>query len=266
MKSSRQKKILDMLMRDGVVKTSELQSSLGVSIETIRRDFNQLEKGGFLVKTYGGAMANKQVYVKPDLATWQVRMKSSIPEKKAIAQHALKHVAAGSLLAMDSGTTTFELAKHLNKCKDITVITNDINTADEILRSGANQIFLLGGMVTGNGSTNGYLAKQVLNNFSQIDMYIFSCDGVTIEDGFTTSSLENNELKRILAEKAVKRIALVDNTKFNKKSLFKISGFEHVDIVITDSLTPQYFVDQIREKGIIVDVVSIENIKDIVQG
>ena len=55
MKSARQKKIIDLLMRDGFVKTSELQSSLGVSIETIRRDFNQLEKEGILIKTYGGA-------------------------------------------------------------------------------------------------------------------------------------------------------------------------------------------------------------------
>ena len=257
MKSLRQKKIIDLLMRDGAVKISELQSSLGVSIETIRRDFNQLEKEGFLIKTYGGAMANQQVYVKPDLDTWQKRMGSSIQEKRVIALRALEHIADGSLLAMDSGTTTFELAKHLDKCKGITVITNDINSAEAILRSGTNQVFLLGGMVTTNGSTNGYLAKQVLNSFSQIDMYVFSCDGVTIEDGFTTSSLENNELKRMLAEKAEKRIALVDHTKFGKKSLFKISGLEHIDVVITDSLTPQAMIDRIREKGIPVDVIPV---------
>lgn len=258
MKSTRQREIIDLLMRDGFVKTSELQSSLGVSIETIRRDFNQLEKEGILIKTYGGAkLAVQQVYVKPDRDTWQRRMSSSIQEKRAIALHAIEYIESGSLLAMDSGTTTFELAKHLNKHSDITVITNDINIADMILRSGSNQVFLLGGMVTTNGSTNGYLAKHTLNSFSQIDMYVFSCDGVTIEDGFTTSSLENNELKRMLAEKALKRIALVDHTKFGKKALFKISGLEHIDVVITDSQTPQGLIDQIREKGIPVDVIPV---------
>ena len=223
MKSARQKKIIDLLMRDGFVKTSELQSSLGVSIETIRRDFNQLEKEGILIKTYGGATlaVQQQVYVKPDRDTWQKRMSISVREKTAIALRAIEYIKNGSLLAMDSGTTTYEFAKHLNKHSDITVITNDINITEVILRNGSNQVFLLGGMVTTNGSTNGYLAKQALSSFSQIDMYVFSCDGVTIEDGFTTSSLENNELKRMLAEKALKRIALVDHTKFGKKPCLK---------------------------------------------
>ena len=101
---------------------------------------------------------------------------------------------------MDSGTTTYEFAKHLNKHSDITVITNDINITEVILRNGSIR-FSSSGYGYDQRLYQRYLAKQALSSFSQIDMYVFSCDGVTIEDGFTTSSLENNELKRMLAEK-----------------------------------------------------------------
>lgn len=61
----------------------------------------------------------------------------------------------------------------------------------------------------------------------------------------------------MLAEKALKRIALVDHTKFGKKALFKISGLEHIDVLITDSMAPQGMIDQMREKGILVDVIPV---------
>ncbi len=259
MKSERQNIIIDMLFKDGFVKTSNLQETLGVSIETIRRDFNQLAKMGFLIKTYGGAVkTNHYINVKSDLETWQRRMDSSLKEKRAIALCAIKYIEDYTLLAMDSGTTILELAKLLNQRKGITIITNDINTTETILQHNVNQVFLLGGMMTANGSSNGYLAKHLLSNFSKIDMYVFSCDGVNIEDGFTTSNLENNELKRLFVEKAIKKIALADYTKFGKKALFKISSFDQVDVVITDSSTPQVYVDQIREKGIQVDIVNVD--------
>lgn len=261
MKSERQNKIIDLLFKNGFVKTSDLKETFGVSIETIRRDFNQLAKMGFLVKTYGGAViTNQHINVKSDLETWQRRMYSSLKEKRAIASRAIEYIDDHSLLAMDSGTTILELAKLLIQRKGITIITNDLNSAEMILQNNVNQVFLIGGMVTASGSTDGYFAKHLLNSFSKIDMYIFSCDGVNIEDGFTTSSLENNELKRLLAEKAIKKIALVDHTKFGKKALFKISGFDQVDVVITDSNTPQEYIDQIRDKGIRVDLVTVDEI------
>ena len=259
MKSERQNKIINLLFKNGFVKTSNLKETFGVSIETIRRDFNQLSKMGFLVKTYGGAViTNKHINVKSDLETWQRRMDCSLKEKRAIALRAIEYIEDHILLAMDSGTTILELAKLLNQRNGITIITNDLNSAEMILQNNVNQVFLLGGMVTANGSTDGYFAKHLLNSFSKIDMYIFSCDGVNIEDGFTTSSLESNELKRLLAEKAIRKIALVDHTKFGKKALFKISGFDQVDVVITDSNTPQGYIDQIREKGIQVDLVTVD--------
>ena len=55
MKSYRQKEIVEMLTKKGVIVTSEVAKQFDVSIETIRRDLDQLEKQGLIKKTYGGA-------------------------------------------------------------------------------------------------------------------------------------------------------------------------------------------------------------------
>ena len=44
-----------MLQRDGVVKVAKLMEIFQVSIETIRRDLEALEKLGVLTRVYGGA-------------------------------------------------------------------------------------------------------------------------------------------------------------------------------------------------------------------
>ena len=54
MRSFRQKEIIDILERERVINTAATAQQFGVSIETIRRDLDQLEKQGILRKTYGG--------------------------------------------------------------------------------------------------------------------------------------------------------------------------------------------------------------------
>lgn len=56
----RHSRILSLLQEKGFAEVSELAVRMGVSVETIRRDLNALEAGGFLKRTYGGAEALKQ--------------------------------------------------------------------------------------------------------------------------------------------------------------------------------------------------------------
>ena len=52
----RREKIIALLNRDGMVKANELVEQYGVSMETIRRDLEYLEKRGLVDRVYGGAI------------------------------------------------------------------------------------------------------------------------------------------------------------------------------------------------------------------
>lgn len=56
----RQNKIRQMLEQDGAVTTSRLVELFEVSVETIRRDFLTMERGGFLNRVHGGAVCGRQ--------------------------------------------------------------------------------------------------------------------------------------------------------------------------------------------------------------
>ena len=61
----RREKIIALLNRDGIVKANELVEQYGVSMETIRRDLEYLEKRGLVDRVYGGAILRKKRGVEP---------------------------------------------------------------------------------------------------------------------------------------------------------------------------------------------------------
>ena len=56
----RHDKILKILELKGGIKSSKLIEILNVSLETIRRDFDILEKKGMLKKVHGGAVRERE--------------------------------------------------------------------------------------------------------------------------------------------------------------------------------------------------------------
>jgi len=258
MKLSRQKLIMEMLMLEGVVKTDELIRKLGVSIETIRRDFAQLEKEGILKKTYGGAMLAKAIK-QNELSLLESRRKICMREKQAIAKRAADFIPDNCLIALGCGSTVLEFSTRLADKHDLSVITNDFLVAYQMLENSKHSIFFIGGQINTpvTYATSGFFTKEFLDIFSQIDIFVFSAEGITCEDGLTTITNDINELIKSLITRSKKRIAIADHSKFNKKTIFKTCGFQQVDILVTDSKAPAHILDFAREKGVRVEVVSV---------
>jgi DeoR/GlpR family transcriptional regulator of sugar metabolism len=79
----RQKRILELLERDGSVLVSKLSVELGVTEETIRRDLEKLEKQDMLRRTHGGAVQfDENAY---DLSL-ETRKGKNVDEKKNLAK------------------------------------------------------------------------------------------------------------------------------------------------------------------------------------
>ena len=56
LQNERKQYILELINRDRIVRAADLVERLGVSMETIRRDLEELEKAGNLRRVYGGAV------------------------------------------------------------------------------------------------------------------------------------------------------------------------------------------------------------------
>ncbi len=128
----RREEILNILQRDGKVEINELSKRMNVSPMTIRRDLALLENEKQVLRVSGGAVLLKPLITETPFSTKEgIRSE----QKKLIAEKAISFVHDGQTILLDSGTTTLEITKLLKQKQNITVITNDIKIAGELMVS-----------------------------------------------------------------------------------------------------------------------------------
>lgn len=253
MKSLRTKQILDILKRDGVVNTIALAEQFDVSIETIRRDFNYLENLDVIKKVYGGAELKSPLA--PAIPSLQSRQHHMTATKKALGERAATHIPDGSVVVLDSGTTVFECAKQMAGKKGMNYICADIHSATELLSQGNPDVYILGGKLTAAGTSSGAFAREFFASISDVDFLVMSAEGADPDTGLSNDEISSNQVKQRCLQRAQKTILLLDHTKFAHRGFYKTCDFSDVDILITDSGTPQTIINRIRNLGVAVDVV-----------
>ena len=146
--------ILDMLKLKGSVSLTELTDLFEVSEATIRRDLTELEKRNQLQRTHGGA-------VSPNLSIFEAgyleKEQEYLEEKRQIAEIAASLVNDGDTVLLDSGTTTFEIARALWN-KKITLITNSATIVTDVVGTPDNNVELIctGGVYRANTRSVSY--------------------------------------------------------------------------------------------------------------
>ena len=176
-------------------------------------------------------------------------------EKERIGIEAVKMIEDGDHIMLDSGTTTLEIAKHLDKFQHLHILTNSMSIATELLNYKHFDIVLLGGNVRVNShSVVGPLALSVLRNFSQYKLFL-GVDSFSIENGVSTPNLEEALLNQMMIKQADKVIAVFDSSKFNKRSFSHIANADELDCIITDLAIPSGMISKLKAVGIEVRIV-----------
>ena len=156
---------------------------------------------------------------------------------------------------LDSGTTTLEIARHLDRFQHLDILTNAMTIATELLRYKRFTVVLLGGNVRINShSTVGPLALSVLRNFSGYKLFL-GVDSFSIENGISTPNLEEALLNQMMIQQADKVIAVFDSSKFNKRSFVHVANISEIDCIITDHAIPAGITSKLRASGIEVRIV-----------
>ena len=125
----RKNEILSILQKEQRVLVAELSTRYHVTEETIRRDLEKLEKEGFVKKTYGGAVLNKNSTIDMPL---KIREKTNRKEKQKIAQTVASLIEDGESIMLDSSSTSLMIAQELKKKNKLTVITNSVEVLIEL--------------------------------------------------------------------------------------------------------------------------------------
>ncbi len=232
----RKLEILKRTDKEGKVQIEQLVEELNVSGMTIRRDLAQLEKEGKVIRTHGGAVAvNPLIPETP----YQNKSMTRVNQKHLIAKYAASLIPEGAQILLDSGTTTLEIAKVIKNRDDLTIVTNDLKIAAELIESPSEIICTGGTLQRGIGSFVGPHAQDLLNQI-RVDLLFMGTHAINLEKGLTAPTMEKALIKRLMADAATTTWVVADSQKFNKSSFSQVCSLEKIEGIITDAeLTPE---------------------------
>ena len=228
-KAERLSAILDQVGEHGTVDVGTLAETLGVSGATIRRDLQSLSRHQLLVRTHGGAMANES----GDEVPTRVKAALRQAEKKSIGRAAAAFVEEGAVVGMTGGTTALELSRALVERRGITVVTNAINIAAELVGHSGIRLVLIGGIARSSYELVGPAAEAMLANY-YLDIAFIGVDGLTPEEGCTTYDEMEAQTDLAFLRRAQRSVVIADSSKLSKVTFARISLLSGVSDVVTD--------------------------------
>src|SRR5262249_31047831 len=153
--------------------------------------------------------------------------------KHVIGQLAASLVNDGEQIFLDSGTTSFQMAEPLSRKRGLSIIVNSARLALELKAPAMNLIILGGQYRPDRMDTIGPIAMSTLDQLRGYTAFI-GADGVSMGFGVSAADIESAHLYRLAASNARETVLLVDHTKFESASLFKIVDWEMIRRLVTD--------------------------------
>lgn len=247
----RQHQILQFIRQHKVVKLVTLTKEFNVSMETIRRDVQQLMQDKKIEKFYGGVK-----YIEPVEGLIDHRLHEQLTEKIAIARACASLVQDGECIFIDSGTTTYQMTPFLLDKEKLTVVTNSLPVAFDLIGSNID-VILLGGKV--RHSEKSVTSNEFLFRFEHLNINkAFICaSGVSIEKGISDFSLDEAITRKQVISISQKVYVATDSSKFNKDVAIQVCPVDDVDVIITDDALSKKTIQHFSEKGVQIKTVNM---------
>ena len=242
----RKTKILNSLNKYGKVKVCDLSQRYDVSEVTIRRDLQELEEDNLIKRVHGGAVSNNNTKFEP---TFSEKIDKFYDEKESVGKLAASLIEDGDTIAIDAGTTTLSIAKHI-VAKNITVLTNSVDVAYELAKKRDVEVIITGGTLRWEtGAMVGPVADNTLENF-RVDKSFIGTNGLCVIDGLTTPNIFEANTKRQMIRIAKQTIVVCDHSKFGIVSFAKIVNLDSVDMIVTDNQVDNELIGEFEEKNV----------------
>ncbi|GHF36776.1 DeoR family transcriptional regulator [Kitasatospora xanthocidica] len=234
LKADRTARILAHITEAGSADVHELAGLLDVSPATVRRDLQELHDQGLLHRTRGGAVTGA---VNLELPLRHKHGKRQA-EKRRIALAAERLVPDGAVVGLTGGTTTSELARVLAERSGLTIVTNAVNIAADLIVRPEVRLVVVGGIArTTSYELVGPAADRMLGQY-HLDIAFIGVDGLTAQEGCTTHDEMEAQTDRAFLGSSARSVVLADSTKIGRVTFARICPLSDVhDLVTDDELT-----------------------------
>lgn len=255
-KHERLSALLQILAERGSLEVDVAAGRLGVSAATVRRDLDDLAAKQLLVRTHGGAVAAGMSF---ELPLRHRRDDSTAAAKQRIARRAVSMLGRGSIVGLNGGTTTTEVARALMKQPEyvkaepwpaLTIVTNAVNIATELTVREQFKTVVTGGVARPHSyELTGPFATAVLGEVL-LDIAILGVQGIDPRMGAAAGHEDEAHVNRLLADRAKRVVVVATHDKFGASAFARICPPELIDVIITDRRPDEAFVTGFAAHGV----------------
>ena len=235
LKEERHQYILNRIDQNYRIYITALSAELGVSDDTLRRDLTELDERGLLTKVHGGAIAKSGIPVE-----FTDRLNTRIPAKQEMAAKVIPLFQAGDIILIDGGTSNLEVARKIPSNMELTVYTNSFPIVNTLINQPKLELIFLGGKVFPSSQvTVGVSVFQALQTVRP-DWLVLGISNVHPQQGLTDPNREEAMMKRLMIERARKRIILADSYKLNTAEAYTVASLGDIDYLVTEDCKIDY--------------------------
>lgn len=229
LKRERQAYIVHQVNLHNKVLSNALSIDIDVSEDTIRRDLQELDKKGKLIKVHGGALSPSFSNIK--YPSKKVYAQNS---KKIIAEKAVGLIKDDMFVLTGGGTTVVEMARALPLTRSATFISGSIPAIVEFMNHPNVEVVVIGDKLSKNSKiTLGADAIARINTLKP-DLCFLGINALDLENGITDSDWDVVQLKQAMIESSQKVICLTISEKINTMQPIQVCDLSRIDILITE--------------------------------
>ena len=244
--ADRHKLILNFLEETGSARTIDLAQRLNVTDETIRRDFEKLEKDNLVQRTHGGAIKAQGFIIDRSFEERRVR---NIEEKRRIGREAVKLLEVGDRIFVDASSTALQFVRLIPNMS-LVVMTNSALVALELATHPDIEVIHSGGVLDRQSQSYiGPAAIATMRRF-RVDKVFFSGNGIDELRGISEINEAQAYIKEMIIPRSSSAIFLADPSKFGVNSTYFFARCEEIDTLVTCREADHPILETLTEEGL----------------
>jgi DeoR family glycerol-3-phosphate regulon repressor len=247
----RQLTLLAVVQSQGSVTVEQLADTLGVTLQTVRRDVQKLADEGLITRFHGGVRVPSSTI---ENIAHQQRESLNADGKNRIARAVAAAVPNNCSLILNIGTTTEAVARALLGHSGLRVITNNLNVATILSANPHCEVIVVGGVVRGRDrGIVGEAAVDFIRQF-KVDIAVIGISAIEADGSLRDFDFREVKVSQTILSHAREVWLAADISKFNRPAMVEVGRLSQIDRLFTDALPPEPFPALLAEAQVRYDV------------
>lgn len=228
---ARREAILKLLSNTGHLTVGEVAAHLTVSEMTARRDLKRLTEEGAVDGVRGG------IRMLASLSEFDYRASAATAAKTSVGAIAAGMIGPEDVIAVDAGTTAYQVTEHLPEDFRGTIVTHSIPAIDLLSRQPGGRLIALGGELF--RPSKALVGSITMGNAEGLRAATFflGAAGVNKRGIYASADVERG-VKHVLMEIADKVVLLIDHRKYVTTAPVLLCDWSRIDTLICDQEPP----------------------------